>query len=328
MQTTDVDEAEKNNDQKPDFLTRRWRPLLSFFSLLAIGETILFFGFFHPRIAFSVKVLTQKVRGDIPYVSWGDVAALAVPKGMRPFGRVIYHPEPLLTIPINLKEQGAGPCATNWETPLGSFWTMSTERDLLAYLVHEQTVLKIYDQQQVSIRPGDIVIDGGAHIGTFVRYALSKKAKLVVAVEPDPRNLSCLKKTFESEIREGKVIVAEAALWDQPGKLQFSLSGENTARSSAINRRGEVQNVQVEAITMDSLIARYQLASVDFVKLDIEGAERNALRGAKDMLRRFGPRMALCTYHRGDDAVVITETVLRIRPEYQVFAANQQAYFY
>ena len=71
--------------------------------------------------------------------------------------------------------------------------------------------------------------------------------------------------------------------------------------------------------TFDKLVAELKLDRVDFVKMDIEGAERNAVLGAKETLRRFKPRMALCVYHRPEDPVAIPRAVLDLAPGYHVY---------
>ncbi len=55
---------------------------------------------------------------------------------------------------------------------------------------------------------------------------------------------------------------------------------------------------------------------VDFIKMDIEGAEPNAVRGARETIGRFKPRMALCLYHRAHDPIQIPKEVRAIVPEY------------
>ena len=100
---------------------------------------------------------------------------------------------------------GAAPCPVLWETPLGQFW--GTERDgrELDLLTLEQAVGDIYEQGPVSVHDSDVVIDVGAHLGTFTRIALQHGARLVVAVEPDPVNAACFVRTFASEIADGRV---------------------------------------------------------------------------------------------------------------------------
>ena len=70
------------------------------------------------------------------------------------------------------------------------------------------------------------------------------------------------------------------------------------------------------------------LDRVDFIKMDIEGAERHAVAGARQTIARFAPRMALSVYHRPDDPEVIRELVLSARPTYQMKDAEAYMYFY
>jgi hypothetical protein len=71
------------------------------------------------------------------------------------------------------------------------------------------------------------------------------------------------------------------------------------------------------------------LDRVDFLKADIEGAERHALTGAADTIRRFVPKMAICTYHNAEDVRIIPEVVTSIRHYTVSFnAAREQAFFW
>ena len=72
----------------------------------------------------------------------------------------------------------------------------------------EQAGGDIYEQRTVSVRDSDVVIDVGAHLGTFTRIALRHGARLVVAVEPDPVNAACFERTFAPEIAGGRVRLA------------------------------------------------------------------------------------------------------------------------
>ncbi len=62
--------------------------------------------------------------------------------------------------------------------------------------------------------------------------------------------------------------------------------------------------------------------------MDIEGAERHALAGAKGTMKNFAPKMVLCTYHQADDPTVLPEIVLGVRSTYQMLKSRQQVYFY
>ena len=67
--------------------------------------------------------------------------------------------------------------------------------------------------------------------------------------------------------------------------------------------------------------------SVDFIKMDIEGSERHALRGATQTLARFKPKIAVCVYHRQDDSEVLPQIIKRARPDYEHRIASHQHYF-
>ena len=69
--------------------------------------------------------------------------------------------------------------------------------------------------------------------------------------------------------------------------------------------------------TIDRIVAELDLPRVDYIKLDIEGAESNAIRGASKTLEKFRPRMAIASYHNDDDLEVIPATVLGFQPQYQ-----------
>ena len=84
----------------------------------------------------------------------------------------------------------------------------------------------------------------------------------------------------------------------------------------------------VPAVTIDETVEHLGLDRVDFVKMDIEGSERHALKGAHRTLSRFGPRMVLCIYHREDDPELIPQIVLEARPSYLVDTTRTQAHFY
>ena len=64
------------------------------------------------------------------------------------------------------------------------------------------TVQRIYESGEVAIRPGDTVVDCGAHVGLFTKLALKQGADRVVAIEPDPANVACLESNLGPEIAE------------------------------------------------------------------------------------------------------------------------------
>ncbi len=73
----------------------------------------------------------------------------------------------------------------------------------------------------------------------------------------------------------------------------------------------------VQAVAIDETSARLGVSRVDFIKMDIEGAERHALAGARTVLGRDKPKMAVCLYHLPDDPEVIPRVVREAQPAYR-----------
>lgn len=193
-----------------------------------------------------------------------------------------------------------------WQTPRGQFWIVGNGPEIpdnIALVLAEQQAL-IYG----AVRSGDIVLDCGADVGTFTRSALNSGAAKVVSIEPSPEKGVCMRKTFAAEIIAGKVMVVSKGVWKESGELK--LYGD-----SIVDKRTSDGPI-VPLVTIDSLVAELQLPRVDFIKMDIEGAEKQALAGARNTLQRFKPRLAIATEHLPDDVVKIPETIKGIVPDY------------
>ena len=98
--------------------------------------------------------------------------------------------------------------------------------------------------------------------------------------------------------------------------------------NSAQGRVSQGGDLTVRATTIDDTVRDLGLQSVDFIKMDIEGAERRALRGGRDTLARFQPRMVVCLYHGLDDQEVVPRVVLELQPQYQFVRTTKVGYFF
>jgi len=200
-----------------------------------------------------------------------------------------------------------------YRTSAGEFWTPRGMN--LPSLLSEQQV-KYRAVGGLSLRPGDVVLDCGAHVGVFTRAALEAGARIVVAIEPSPRNLSCLRRTFTTEIASGRALLYPKGVWDREDTLEFRES-TTSAEDSLVMRRGEQRGlIRVPVTTIDRLVSELNLDRVDFIKMDIEGAERRALAGAANTLARFRPRLEVAVNHLPDDLEVIPAVIRRAWPGY------------
>jgi FkbM family methyltransferase len=207
------------------------------------------------------------------------------------------------------------------DTPMGRYWTQAGDRFLKVMLAEEKA--QLYEEGAVNVKPGDIVLDCGANIGVFTHTALKRGAGLVVAIEPAPATVECLRRNFADEIAKGRVIVVPKGVWDHPDVLELAQGGSgNSVGDSFVFGRDVPNKVKVPLVTIDSLAEELNLPRVDFIKMDIEGSEKPALRGAAGVIRRYGPRMAIAAEHLPDDAVAIPRAVANIRGDYDVRSSN------
>jgi FkbM family methyltransferase len=190
----------------------------------------------------------------------------------------------------------------------------SASADAVTYDLAEQA-RDIYGKR---IRPGDIVLDVGANVGVFTRKALNAGASKVIAMEPAPENLECLRRTFEPEIRELRVVTYPKGIWDRDDVLTLRVDPTDSARDTFVRDIPNATSVQVPLTTIDKLMRELKLPRVDFIKMDIEGAEAKALSGTRGAIQSFHPRMAICVYHLQGDYETIPRLVRTLAPNYSV----------
>lgn len=168
-------------------------------------------------------------------------------------------------------------------------------------------------QFDVTIKPGDVVLDLGAWIGDFAAYA-AKKGSKVYAFEPvqDTYNYLC-----KTALLNGNIIPIKKGVGDEIKEIEISVSNNNSGANSLVINRDE-EGEQVSIVTIDSFVEENQLDKVDFIKSDIEGSERFMLLGAKKTLKKFAPKLAICTYHLPDDPEVLENIIKEANPQYKV----------
>jgi len=199
-------------------------------------------------------------------------------------------------------------------TPLGSFWVGAKDLQTLSVMITEQQE-GIYEIDGHGVHAGDIVLDCGANIGVYTRHALALGAKQVIAIEPSPDTLEFLRRNLAPDIASGKVVVYPKGVWNEPGELKLYHGYYSWSDSLVEVDRSDPTPVRVALTTIDLLVHELKLERVDFIKMDIEGAERQALEGARDTVNRFHPRMAVALEHLKGEAEELPQLIRQIWPE-------------
>jgi hypothetical protein len=108
------------------------------------------------------------------------------------------------------------------------------------------------------------------------------------------------------------VIYLDKGLWDSRETLKFSID------KGSSNQVSENGTVSVEVEKLDNIVSE----KVDFIKMDIESAERKALKGSEETIKKSRPTLAVCVYHVQTDFIAIPEYVLGLHPDYKVYVRH------
>lgn len=163
-----------------------------------------------------------------------------------------------------------------------------------------------------------IALDGGAYSGDTASALLDSAPSVreIVALEPDRRTFRRLCRYAEGE-RRATVTPIRAALCGEVGTRLFSVSGN---RNSTLGVGSyESSRETVEAVTVDSLAL-----DLDYIKLDVEGAEREALLGARETIHRCRPELLVSVYHRSEDIFALPLLLRELCPDYDFYLRRNE----
>lgn len=176
-------------------------------------------------------------------------------------------------------------------------------------------------KDSVEPRSGDIVLDCGAYRGETALWFARRAGKggRVVAFEPSASNAEGLRRNVAANrsVEMVPITVLGAAVSSSAGMLHFNAHGENGSHVDAASTES------IPAVTIDGVVEEQRLGRVDFIKMDIEGGEVDALRGAEETLKRFTPRLAISVYHRPHDLPDIATLIRQACPVYRLYLSHK-----
>ena len=143
------------------------------------------------------------------------------------------------------------------------------------------------------LNTGDRAIDGGANQGIFTcAFAAAVGSKgHVYAFEPQSYAVSCISRNIRLNSMTN-VTVFEGAISDVPGDIFLVMDHGPVAAFTTLQPQGR-NMTQVKALAIDDLVHSNKMSDVQFIKLDVEGAELRAVRGARSMIQRAKPRICI-----------------------------------
>lgn len=181
-------------------------------------------------------------------------------------------------------------------------------------------------EKYYKLQKGDTVVNAGANVGLFTIKAAKEVGNQgrVVAIEPDADNVEFLERNVN---RAGlkNVIIVPKGLWRGKDKLKLYLAPSPGLHS--LIKKTESGFVIIEVDTLDNILRELGIKKVDFVKMDIEGAEIQALKGMQEVLQSSDVKLAIEADHEinGEKTVQTVISLLR-QMQFEVHEENSVVY--
>ena len=155
----------------------------------------------------------------------------------------------------------------------------------------------------------EIFVDVGAYNGDTVNEFIlnvNGKYKKIYALEPDKRNF---RKLTANTVKYENVNFLNCAGWSEDTTLIFSNS---SGRQAMVAKKG----VEIPARSVDSILDN---GKATFIKYDVEGAEKEALTGSINTIKKYNPKLKVALYHRNEDIFELPLLIKEINPDYKIF---------
>ncbi len=170
-----------------------------------------------------------------------------------------------------------------------------------------KNINQYFDSDYYSIGSKEIFVDVGAFdgdsINEFVRYTCNNYSR-IIGIEPDTISFNKLKKAVDG-FHDCTLI--KCATGNHNSIAKFDSKG---VLGSSFGENGD----EIEIIKLDDILEDIHPT---LIKMDIEGAELNTLRGAAEVIKRDKPKLAVCIYHKPEDIIEIPKYIHSLVPEYK-----------
>jgi len=179
----------------------------------------------------------------------------------------------------------------------------------------------------VKVEPGDVVLDLGvcfADTALFFANRIGEKGH-VYGMEFIPNNLKISTYNLEQnpELAD-RITIVENPVWEESGKRVY-FSDQGPASRVSFEPFDGMEG-EADTMSIDDLVDKYQLEKVDFLKMDIEGAEPFALKGAERTISQFKPKLAISIYHNLHDFTQMFRLIKTMHADYRLFLGHATAH--
>lgn len=176
-------------------------------------------------------------------------------------------------------------------------------------------IMTQYFDDMIEIGEDEVFLDCGGYDGytsfRFAELSNSKYQKIYIA-EPDEKNISIMENSSDFSALNAEIL--PVAVWHKKEILHFK---SGNLQSSKVDTEGDSS---INADSLDHLFSDKSLADLPtFIKMDIEGSELNALKGAEKIILKRKPKLAISVYHKPEDIIEICDYLMCLVPEYKFY---------
>jgi hypothetical protein len=158
---------------------------------------------------------------------------------------------------------------------------------------------RIYEKN-FQIEEGDTVVDIGGNIGIFSYYAICKGAKKVYCFEPSPLQCSTIKENFKFS----NLIIKEAAVAAEDGRISFYVNPESSINSSTIYSENS-KEVTCQSINLENYMKTMREPVIDYLKIDCEGGEYAIFESLTEEFLKNSVKKMCVEYHHNHNARIL-----------------------
>ncbi len=155
-----------------------------------------------------------------------------------------------------------------------------------------------------------ICIDAGAYNGDTAREIAQRcnNMKTTYCLEPDAKNYKKLLSYAENDTR---IIPLNCAAWNENKTIDFGIDGNRNSNLFNVSKK----STKINARKIDDICNKH----IDYIKYDVEGAEKYAIEGSSETIKNYSPDMLVSLYHRNEDIFSIPLQIHKMNPEYKLY---------
>ena len=192
----------------------------------------------------------------------------------------------------------------------GRIWRMDRMIDQFYQARYGKHAVQYFDLPALTHASNETFVDAGCWNGDtscdFINWS-GGRYRRIFAFEADAHQQQVCRTRFDAV--GARATVLPYGVWSQRAELRFKSDGTN----SHIDSAGDI------SIPVTSMDQELEGERITFIKMDIEGSELEALRGAEHILREQHPKLAICIYHKPEDIIEIPRFILSCDPTYKLY---------